>query len=44
MKGDEMGERVVTETAVEEEGGAAGAGLGEAVAQLGSVKENRTTS
>lgn len=35
-----MGERVVTETAEEEEGGAR-EGLGEVFVQLGSVKENR---
>lgn len=34
-----MGERVVTDTAEEEEGGTR-VGLGEVVVQLGSVKEN----
>lgn len=38
---DEMGERVVTETAEEEEGGVARKGLGEVVVQLGSVEGER---
>lgn len=38
---DEMGERVVTETAEEEEGGGARKGLGEVVVQLGSVEGER---
>lgn len=36
-----MGERVVTETAEEEEGGGARKGLGEVVVQLGSVEGER---